>query len=451
MTRKMHINRLDKEELIYELTVRGIGIGNCDEMRHRLAMAIRMETSGDSLRYPKYPYTFEQDQVAVKKTLEDLEQLLISFDNGYSSGEGMKIQTKLSHVLGRLDNMEAGDEEENLKNKSELLALVLSLMDKFTEKTERFEKRKMAPPSLSLLESQLEVNEFQEGIHSASSVRSPIAEDAQQGPSSLGAHNKTIPPHKWNLTKFSGDSKGISVNAFFERVEELRLARNVSKECLLESGIDLFSDKAYQFYKDCKTRVRTWEELVEEFRREYLSSNYNDALFEELQKRTQHPSETIGIYLAVMSGYFGRLRCPISEQAKLSIIMKNLHPFYQDRLTDPLPKSITELRNACRRLESRRDVINSYTEPTSRRGNIVEKDLAFVDVAEEIQSMDIAGPSTRKSATKEVVCFKCKQPGHKAVGCAAKKKLVCFKCKKEGYTVKNCPTCSKQGNEMRRS
>lgn len=189
---------------------------------------------------------------------------------------------------------------------------------------------------------------------------------------------------------------------------------------------------------------------MEEFRGEYLSANHNDVLFEELQRRTQHPSETIGIYLAVMSGYFSRLRCSISEQAKLSIIMKNLHPFYQDRLRDPLPRTISELRTTCRRLEARRDIINSYTEPTSRRGNVVEKDLAFIDVAEEVQSLDIAGPSGR-SKPKEIVCYRCKMPGHKAIGCAMESKLVCFKCQREGYTVRTCPSCSKKGNETRRS
>ncbi|KAG5867989.1 hypothetical protein JTB14_004629 [Gonioctena quinquepunctata] len=104
--------------------------------------------------------------------------------------------------------------------------------------------------------------------------------------------------------------------------------------------MDLFAEKAYPFYKDCRTRVGSWYDLVDEFRDEYLSANHMDALFEELQRRTQHPSESVGVYLAVMSSYFGRLRCPMSEDAKLAIVMRNLHPFYQDLLGDPLPTSI---------------------------------------------------------------------------------------------------------------
>lgn len=54
-------------------------------------------------------------------------------------------------------------------------------------------------------------------------------------------------PHKWNL-KFSAERKDLSVNAFFERVSELSKARNASKPISLDSDIDLFEGRAYQFY-----------------------------------------------------------------------------------------------------------------------------------------------------------------------------------------------------------
>ncbi|KAG5897306.1 hypothetical protein JTB14_011469 [Gonioctena quinquepunctata] len=150
-------------------------------------------------------------------------------------------------------------------------------------------------------------------------------------------------------------------------VEEHRLARNVSENILLDSGMDLFADKAYQFYKDCRTRVGT-----------------------------------------VISSYFNRLQCPISEDAKLAIVMKNLHPFCQDRFRDPLPSNLLELRNVCRRMESRRD--NSYVEPSSRKGNIIEKDLAFMEVTEELNALEV-----RQLNTRRVDHNRCHNPGHRAI------------------------------------
>ncbi|XP_074026323.1 uncharacterized protein [Leptinotarsa decemlineata] len=448
MARRLVINRLDKDELTYELAYRGVATGTCEEMRHRLVQVMQMERYGESLRYPSYPFTFEEDEAAIRGKLDDIRRLIDDItDSGTSSG-AMKLQTKLAHVLNRIDNMDPDKDKDKETRKSELLGLALSLMDEFSHKVDSSKRSdtKRVPVALNQLESRLGAQSFHANLGAV--ARSSLTEDPVFDPCST---SKMIPPYKWNLKKFSGDGKGMSVTAFFEGIEELRLARHVPNAVLLDSGVDLFADKAYQFYKDCRNRVSTWEELVEEFREEYLSANHSDALFEELQKRTQHHSETIGVYLAVMSSYFSRLGCPMTEEAKLNIVMKNLHPFYQDRLREPLPTTISELRSVCRRMEARRDIINSYVEPSARRGNVIEKDLAFVEVTKELNALEIATariPSNNQS--KEIVCFRCDQPGHRAIGCALPKQLECYRCKRKGYTVRNCPNCSVSGNDKRR-
>lgn len=460
MSRKMQVNRLDKEELIYELTVRGIATGNVEDMRRRLTQAIQLEKDGDSLKYPAYPYTFDEDYEEVKKKLDSLTDLVEVFDNGKGSNEALKLETKFNHTLGRLENMMCDDDGGKQTKKSELWALLLSLMEKFNEKIGIYEKRKVhvaVPSALSFVEGQVGASTFQQGLAQASrsssvgDVNPPHDSRDIQGHD--GGSNKTLPPHKWNIQRFSGDKKaGMSINAFLERVEELRVARNVSKDTLFSAGIDLFCEKAYQFYKECRDRVSSWDEMVCEFREEYLSSNYEEELFEELQRRTQHPSETIGVYLAVMAGYFNRLRCTISEEAKLKIILKNLHPFYLERLKDPLPSSMADLRICCRSMEARRDIINRYIEPSSHRGKTLEKDLAYVDVTEHVTAIESTSQNQpERSPAKAITCYNCNQPGHKAIGCALPRKLICFKCKKVGYTVRNCPACKNTGNEKRRS
>lgn len=50
---------------------------------------------------------------------------------------------------------------------------------------------------------------------------------------------KSVLVSKWNLI-VSGDKRGLSFNAFLERCEKLRVARHLSKQTLLASGIYLF-------------------------------------------------------------------------------------------------------------------------------------------------------------------------------------------------------------------
>lgn len=440
MARKMIINRLDADELTYELAYRGIKANNVEEMRRLLTMTRRLEKSGDSFRHPPYPFTFDEDKAAVEGKCKDVEDLLAAAPGHLVGGPAQKLQTKLSHMLNRLDNMTPSDDEQT-STKSALLVKVLDYFEQLQQKMDA--PPNVAPPP-ALQFAAAASQSFQAGIANAHSS-SPI----QRNVPTSNVLGQPVLPHKWGIEKFSGSNKSFSVIAFFERIEELRIARNVSKGILLESGVDLFSDKAYQFYKDVRLRVSTWEELVEEFRREYLTSTHNDALFDELRHRYQHSSESIGVYLAIMSSYFKRLSCSVSEDVQLSIILNNLHPFYQDRLRDPYPTTVEELRQVCRRMEERRDAIKNYVEPTGKRTGILERDLAFIGVEEKIDKLEIATTSSSGSVSnkgKEVTCFRCGQEGHRAIGCARPKKLVCFRCRKDGVTVRNCPNCPKQGN-----
>lgn len=450
MARKMSVNRLEKDELEYELTIRGCALGNVVEMRSRLSSALQMEKSGDSLKYPEYPYKFEEDYEGVKRRIEELMRLIQAFSGDKSGSDAVKMTTKLNHTLNRIDNMVVKTEDEQ-KLKSEQVALVLSLREKYEGKVEAFEKGKSVPAGLSFIERQTESITFEGHDISGSSA---LDNAEQHRASSIPNDAKSIPPYKWNIQKFRGDVRSdISVNAFFEHIEELRLARNVSEETLLNSGIDLFCDRAYQFYKECRSRLSTWNELVREFRREYLSPNYEEELFREIDKRTQHASESIGVYLAVMSRYFHRLRCPISEEAKLKIILKNLHPYYIDRLRDPLPATISELREACRSIEARRNMCDRYVEPSTRRSGTLEKDLACIAPAHNVDASEAATSSQTISgaSTKQIICYRCQEPGHKAIGCVRSKKVICFGCKKVGHTIRNCHARSQTGNEARRT
>lgn len=446
MSRRLIVNRLEKEELEWELKYRGVQVGPSEEMRSRLASALRLEKSNESFRYPKYPFSYAEDKAAIEKKCLEIQTLLNSY-GGSSLNEHQKLQTKLHHALNRLDQMETGEEAEKVQVKSELLSKILQLYDEFHNKSSTGSTGQV-PAALGVLAGGLP-SHSQTGIENA-----PSSSPFENRPSSLEvshrSEGKMVPPHKWGLEKFSGTAKSLSVTAFFERVEELRIARSVAADVLLDSGVDLFVDKAYQFYKDARLRVQSWDELKEEFKREYLSAHHTDLLFDELRKRTQHSSESIGVYLAVMSSYFSRLGCHVPEEAKMAILVKNLHPFYQDRLRDPLPATIEELRQVCRRMEDRRDAINSYVEPNCRKGSVLERDLAFVEVdfVENAERPEIATTSVDQG--KSVVCFRCKLPGHRAIGCALPKSLYCFKCKKEGFTTKTCPACN-QGNDIKRS
>lgn len=429
---KIDPNRLDKNELTYELRIRGIAVGTVDTMRSSLSMARRMEKSGDSFSYPAYPFTADEDVAEVKTKLGDLGPSVRDFANSFSSGQFLKFQTKLHHLMHRIDHIPDDNTE-----RPGLLASVLSLLQELHKSAESYEKSSFIPPQLQVLSA---VTSSPIASHQSGSVTGNPAQPVV----------KPILPNKWNL-QFSGDKRGLSLSAFLERVEELRVARYVSKETLLESGIDLFAGRAYQFYLAYRSQVSTWDEFVVLLKEEYLSANYNEKLFEEIRRRTQGHDESIGVYIAVMMGYFHRLTCDISEEVKLKILLRNISPFYQNQLSLVNVESIAELRRLGKRLEASKEAVEDYV-PPSRKTSILEPDLAYIEsepsVASFGKSPSVLG-STSRTILSNDVCYRCNQPGHRAIGCIVKSKKFCYRCRKEGFTVKTCPQCSKQGKDNR--
>lgn len=450
--KQMNINRLSSDELTYELVIRGVETGTCDQMRKRLSALRKLEKSGDSFTYPPHPFTFEEDQEAIQEKIDtEVLPMIAEVDGDPSSSTVLKLHTKLSHISGRIDRMVVVSEAEKT-TKARLLGKVLTIMEDLDEKTAIKQTEKLTvgdkPPSLALMENM---------SHSETIEHSPDHDDDATG-RDIPRHSsilpiptqppRSIPVSKWNLT-FSGERRDMSVNAFLERVEELRIARNVSKETLFDSGIDLFTGKALHWYRYVRKTEATWGGLVRRLREEFQPHNYTEKLFEEIKKRTQGPEESVGIYLAVMSAMFDRLECPVSQETQLKIIMRNLSPFYQTQLGLVEVKTISELKTLCKRLEERREAAEAYVPPTSRK-TALEPDLAYLDSTPVVDAVNVPTASSSQTAFSQRKCYNCNRPGHKAIGCLEPKRLRCYGCNMEGYTRRTCPKCSAAGNERNR-
>lgn len=431
MMRNLNINRLSHDELSYEMAIRGMAIGTVDEMRKLLARVRKMEKLGDSFTYPEHPFTFEEDAQAVTAKVAELRKNLETLEGPKESGSVVRMESKTAHVLGRVDRMVVSSVEEK-DAKSKLLSSVMLLMADVVEKIELFKECRQTeetPSELSILENSME------GV-ALSPQRAATKQQSSSIPLSTGT--KSVPVSKWGL-RFTGDKKGMSVNAFLERVNELKIARHSSDEDLFDAGVDLFAGRALLWYRDARQYTSTWTELITKLKEEFQPQDYNEKLLEEIKRRTQGADESIGIYLAVMSAMFGRLNCPVSEAVRLKILMKNISPIYQTQLALVDVTSIEQLKTLCRRLEARREAAESFTAPP--RKSLLEPDLAYAEVTIEAAAVEVdAGPSTDSS--NQIRCFNCNLPGHKAIGCTAPKIKKCYKCQKVGFTVRTCPTCN---------
>lgn len=427
-------NRLAKDELAYELRIRGFeDVGAVEEMRTCLRNVLKLEKSGQKLTYPSYALKSEDEFEIVEVKIVEIQNLIDNFSDEVNSGPYKKIISKIAHIVKRVDRIPYGDENTR-KTRSKLLSKSLTLMPKLKNRIRVIQNQDASVLDLSLLNSELSDDESYDGDVNVTPDASKRKSVVTFQTTSTSA--KSVPVYKWNL-KFSGDDRKCSVASFLEKVERFRQARHVDKDELFQSAFDLFSGTAEKWFSANCTRFNSWDELAFGLKKQFQPPDYDDRLFEEIKRRTQGDDENIGIFVANMKNFFSRLTCNAPESTQLKIIMKNLNPYYQLHLGLVDVNSIDHLVELCTKLEIKKQNVENFNKPL-RRKNDLEPDLAYVSVDSSVPSHS----RDDKCATVNVVkCWNCQQSGHKSKFCRKPPKKHCFKCGEPNVTVHTCRNC----------
>lgn len=227
-------------------------------------------------------------------------------------------------------------------------------------------------------------------------------------------------------------------------------ARNATHADIFLSAYDLFYGPALIWYRAVKREIRTWEELVSELKEEYAPRDYIDRLWDEIRRRTQGPTEGIGAYIAVMKNYFYRLPTPPSETEMLAILMKNLNPYYLDRLALKDVTSIKELLNLGRRLEEVKWRVDVHRPPPMGSKGLLEPDLGYQPTIRKqvaVSQINNTGPAVQRYRGR-FRCWNCGNEGHSFRSCRAVKTKFCERCGKKDVEKDNCLRCNGSGNDQ---
>lgn len=261
---------------------------------------------------------------------------------------------------------------------------------------------------------------------------------------------------RWKL-HFDGES---SVTSFLERLEELRLSRNVSHDQLLRSAAELFTKDALIWYRT--QTFQTWEELVKKLKEDFQPYNYEYDLWEEIRRRSQGAKERVVVYISSMENLFNKLgvKKP-SEDVRIDMIRRNLLPYIQGQLALQTITTISELLRLSRAVEETSQRMARFSPPPTNYRQLLEPELAYrnpnsgnrnlapavgTTFSESRADQNVALVSTPQTSTASMtICWNCNQSGHRFKKCEKPRQVFCFKCGNANFTSKNCPKCQKNG------
>lgn len=279
------------------------------------------------------------------------------------------------------------------------------------------------------------------------------------------SNSKSTPVYKLGI-QFDGNPKGLL--SFIEKVEEVSFARNVSKLDLFHSASDLFTDKAIFWYRQIKSSVANWESLISKLKKDFLTSDYDEEIWNQIKARKQGRLEPVVIFIACMEALFARLSHSPAEPTKIKYIKHGLQAEYQKRLALSDINGIEVLSKLCKRLEEA-DIL-SLASTSSHTKCYIDSELAYISDSSfshqnqqnlhkhktqcnknpnfykksfhknKIHSLESYNPGTVKN---NIVCWSCDLPNHTFRNCLApSKKKFCYKCGSANVTVKECSKCS---------
>lgn len=446
-----------KEELEYELQSRGVSIkGNVDLLKKLLKELLITEQSGTvnyEIRAPRYVLAAPLAELDSCKTkLATLAACIDEITGKPDRHLFKRLVSRLYHVKNRLVLIKT-DTEADDKIKTELSTHCHTLLnrlvakddiedhkDEITSEIKQILQETLGDIGDNIIRKLEDDNSLNNSYHDPEEIKPKLLRTSTVDIDF--SKRKLVPISQWGV-HFSADNS-LSVNAFIERVNEIKEARNATDEDLWRYAIDFFKGDALIWFRANKVYATSWKELVLLLKRTFQSPFYQDDLIAEIKARTQGKDESITIYMSILQNMFNRLPSPITEQEKITIILRNIQPYYQRAICRDVFFSVSEIVDVLRIVERTKINCDRFEEPKVQRINL-EPDLAYKNpvvnktINEVSTNIEIDNVTSKSQKAGTGRCWNCREVGHLFRSCTVpKQRLFCYKCGRFGVTIKDC-------------
>lgn len=442
MATRIEPNDLKSYEVTFEISCRGVApkSNQClcrAQLRSLLRSTnVQFKSVGD----------FEANQTEIAQTISELHDLLHSTEEDprkLSLVEQRRVSSRLCHLVNRISLLVVNNEAEaRVKEEfSSEAAILESLLFYATNDVEK----------IDLTDLNISHAVDTSVLTSAVPPVSPSRHNhVVPSPKYVNIMSKPVPVSQWRL-QFTGNIQKLSVMSFLERVDELKVARNISDEELFRTCIDLFSEQALSWYRSVRMSVTNWQELTAILKRDFLPEDYDECLMSEIRLRTQGPMENLQNYILSVEALFRRLGEKKTESEIVKQIIRNLHPSYAHYFVMHKIATLSELKEQCRQIQCVKTRSDKYRPPPNKKSQVLEPDLACLpshslDSLPNPPHIVDAVPLSSSPPGNNIICWNCDNSGHTHRQCQKLRNFFCYACGRKNVSVKSCPSCnSKNG------
>lgn len=177
-----------------------------------------------------------------------------------------------------------------------------------------------------------------------------------------------------------------------------------------------------------------------------------------MRARKKSMTETFDEYRNAVLKLSENLRTPLSELELVEILQRGLRPRIRQQLLYVQINSLAQLRVLSLKGESLLTEISKpifLNAPNNARNNFSRRQVNEIDALDDTDEENVSQVElhtevdeiTRRMSNYKLICWNCRQEGHRYVDCVQERSIFCYGCGLVGIYKPNCIACrSKNSN-----
>lgn len=300
----------------------------------------------------------------------------------------------------------------------------------------------------------LETNRGRTVANTAAAVPNQILPQENNG-------RKKNPVKKWNV-KFSGDSTGLGLKQFLNRVQFLAGREEMQLQEVLKDIHFLLSGPAETWYFQRGARIVNWNQFCEEIVARFLDPNHDQNTKRLLLECKQSDNEEFSKFLERFERIELDLERPLEDQEKLVILKANLNFTYADKLITRDFNNLNNFMAVCRNLQTHFKALKArqfFSRPRQENPQQQQSHNQQPNDQNSRPSYNSNNANNNRSTQNPLTstnsqrngqysrnntsftCFNCGQEGHRYSNCTSPLKLFCRRCGCPDVQTSNCNEC----------